>query len=127
MQKDILRSIPSVNELLESPEISKLTDIYPRLLVVDTIREVLEGIREFLMNKKGVSRYGGDQKTPLSSPPCEGGGIGVVKKIVEAQAIDLSPQRLYHLVQQSIQQKFCGIEHAINATGIILHTGLGRA
>ncbi len=123
MYQDILRSIPSVNELLESPEISKLTGSYPRQLVVDAIRAVLEDIRQSLTNKKGISRFDINQK----SPPCEGGEIGGVKKIVEAQAIDLSPQRLYHLVQQSLQQKFCGIEHAINATGIILHTGLGRA
>ena len=51
----------------------------------------------------------------------------MVKEFTETQAIDLSPQRLYHLIQQSLQQNFCGIEHAINATGIILHTGLGRA
>jgi L-seryl-tRNA(Ser) seleniumtransferase len=51
----------------------------------------------------------------------------VVKEFTEAEAVDLSPQRLSLLVQQSLQQKFSGIEHAINATGIILHTGLGRA
>lgn len=100
MYQDILRSIPSVNELLESPEISKFTGRYPRLLVVEAIRAVLEDIRQSLTNKK---------------------------KCAEAQAIDLSPQRLYHLVQESLRQKFCDIEHAINATGIILHTGLGRA
>ncbi len=100
MHQDILRSIPSVNELLASPDISKFTGRYPRLLVVETIRTVLENIRQSLTNKK---------------------------ECAEAQAIDLSPQRLYHLVQESLRQKFCGIEHAINATGIILHTGLGRA
>ncbi|MCF6155312.1 MAG: L-seryl-tRNA(Sec) selenium transferase [Candidatus Brocadia sp.] len=123
MQKDILRSIPSVNELLGSPEMSKLTVIYPRQLVVDAIRAVLEDIRQSLTDKKGISQFDITQK----SPPYEGGEIGVVKSRVEAQAVDLSPQGLYYLVQQSLQQKFCGIEHAINATGIILHTGLGRA
>src|SRR3990167_9447341 len=92
MNQNILRSIPSVNELLESPEISKLTGLYPRQVVVDAVREVLEGIRQSLTNKT-----------------------------------DLSPQKLYPLVKQVLQQKLCGIEHAINATGIILHTGLGRA
>ena len=92
MNQNILRTIPSVNELLESPEISKLTDLYPRQLIVEAIREVLEDIRQSLTNKT-----------------------------------DLSPQKLFPLVQQVLQQKFCGIEHAINATGIVLHTGLGRA
>ena len=92
MRQNILRTIPSVNELLESPEISKLTDLYPRQVVVDAIREVLEDIRQSMTNKT-----------------------------------DLSPQKLYPIIQQVLQQKLCGIEHAINATGIILHTGLGRA
>ncbi len=123
MQKDILRSIPSVNELLESPEISKLIDMYPRQLVVDVIRTVLEDIRQSLTNKKGMLQHSRNQNTSPPSPPYE----GVIKEFTEAQAIDLSPQGLYHLIQQSLQQKFSGIEHAINATGIILHTGLGRA
>ena len=142
MHQDILRSIPSVNELLESPEISKLTEIYPRQLVVDAIREVLEDIRQSLTNKKGIPQQSKNQVTqPLSppsqgetkdgyqsiTPPLQGGDEGGVKKLAEAQTIDLSPQRLYQLVQQVLQQKLCGIEHAINATGIILHTGLGRA
>lgn len=92
MHQNILRSIPSVNELLESPEIAKLIGLYPRQVVVDAIREVLEDIRQSMTSKT-----------------------------------DLSSQKLFPLVQQVIQQKLCGIEHAINATGIILHTGLGRA
>jgi len=126
-RQDILRSIPSVNELLESPEISKLTHIYPRRLVVDAIRAILEDIRQSLTHKKGILQHDNKQVTPPMSPPSQGGDIGGVKKLAEAQTIDLSPQRLYQLVQQVLQQKLCGIEHAINATGIILHTGLGRA
>ena len=99
MHQNILRTIPSVNELLESPEISKLTGLYPRQLVVDAVREVLEDVRQSLINK----------------------GINLL------QPTDLFPQKLFPLVQQVLHQKFCGIEHAINATGIILHTGLGRA
>lgn len=92
MRQNILRTIPSVNELLESPEISGLIGLYPRQLVVEAVREVLEEIRQSMTNKT-----------------------------------DLSPQKLYPIIQQVLQQKLCGIEHAINATGIILHTGLGRA
>ena len=127
MHQNILRTIPSVNELLESPQISRLIGLYPRQLVVEAVREVLEDIRQSLTNKKGILQHSRNQNTSPSSPPCEGGEIGVVKEFTEAQAIDLSPQRLYLLVQQSLRQKLCGTEHAINATGVILHTGLGRA
>ena len=105
MHQNILRTIPSVNELLESPEISKLTGLYPRQLVVDAIREVLEDIRQSLTDKT-VSK----EDIKASSQP-----------------FAFSPQKLHDLIQHVLQQKLCGIEHAINATGIILHTGLGRA
>src|SRR3972149_1634365 len=55
IRHDILRSIPSVNELLESPEISKLTDLYPRQLIVNAIREVLEDIRQSLTNRTNIN------------------------------------------------------------------------
>ncbi|MBM4065753.1 MAG: L-seryl-tRNA(Sec) selenium transferase [Planctomycetes bacterium] len=101
MHQNILRTIPSVNELLESSEISKLTGLYPRQLIVTAVRDVLEDIRQSLANK--------------------------TNEMILPQPADLSPQKLYPLVHRALQQKFCGIEHAINATGIILHTGLGRA
>lgn len=95
MNQNILKTIPSVNELLESPEISRLTDLYPRQLVVDAIREVLEDIRKSIIKKTNM--------------------------------IEPSPQVLSPLIQHTLWHKFSGTEHAINATGIILHTGLGRS
>ncbi|MBM2834037.1 MAG: L-seryl-tRNA(Sec) selenium transferase, partial [Candidatus Brocadiaceae bacterium] len=55
IHQNILRSIPSVNELLESPEISKLTDLYPRQLIVNAVREVLEEIRQSMTNKTNIN------------------------------------------------------------------------
>ena len=105
MHQNILRTIPSVNEILEFPEITKLVNLYPRQFVVDAIREVLEGIRQSLTDKT-VSK----EDIKASSQP-----------------FDFSPQKLHDLIQHVLQQKLCGTEHAINATGVILHTGLGRA
>lgn len=105
MHQNILRTIPSVNELIESEEISKLTNIYPRPLVVDAIREVLDNIRHSIRNKRKSKVY----------------------NETSSHTADISPQSLCFLIQQKIQGKLSGIEHAINATGIILHTGLGRA
>ena len=133
MQKDILRSIPSVNELIESPEISKLADLYPRQLVVDAVREVLEDIRQSL-----TLLHNGNNQTSLNNPPqspfTKGGLGGInkfgeegVDKFVASQPTELSPQKLYPLIHHILQRKLCGIEHAINATGVILHTGLGRS
>jgi len=141
IHQNILRSIPSVNELLESPEISKLTDRYPRQVVVDAIREVLEDIRQSLTNKTNINEKEGTKVAGnfhaldfvvSSVERWEGqGGRGKDTEFsdedVMSQTTNLSPQKLYPLVQQVLQQKLCGIEHVINATGIILHTGLGRA
>ncbi|MGQ3684986.1 MAG: L-seryl-tRNA(Sec) selenium transferase [Candidatus Loosdrechtia sp.] len=103
MHQDIFRRIPSVSKLLGSPEISHLLDIYPRQPVIDAIREVLDNIRQSLVNKTEA------------------------RDITKLQPLDLTPQKLSQVIQQSLQQKLYGIEYAINATGIILHTGLGRA
>src|SRR3989304_9500800 len=137
IRHDILRSIPSVNELLESPEISKLTDLYPRQLIVNAIREVLEDIRQSLTNRTNINEIAMSKegKKGTESLPSfdERGQAGMVKdkessdEKLMSQTTDLSPQKLFPLVQQVLQQKLCGIHNAINVTGIILHTGLGRA
>jgi L-seryl-tRNA(Ser) seleniumtransferase len=133
MRQNILRTIPSVNELLESPEISELTGLYPRQVVVDAVREVLEDIRQSLTNRTNIIEKEGT-KVAGNFPSLDGRGQGGRVKDMEfsneevmPRDTDLSPQKLFPLVQQVLQQKLCGIEHAINATGIILHTGLGRA
>lgn len=153
MCKDTFRAIPSIHKLLESPEISQLLDIYPRYLIVDTIREILENIRQSLTKKANTSPYNQEQVTTLNSAGLsshqEGpGGInkreseeisekgqrevceeGEDKKkgLIQSQIHEVTPKKLSQLVRQIIYRKLSGIEHAINATGIILHTGLGRA
>lgn len=126
MSQHIFRTIPSVNKLLESPELSPLTGMYPRQLIVDTIREVLENIRQAFTGKTGVPQPDRIQLpfSDISLFQKEGKGV---EDLTQLQTIDISPQRICQLVRISLQQRLCSIEHAINATGIILHTGLGRA
>lgn len=122
MSQHVFRTIPSVNKLLESPEISQLLSIYPRQLIVDAIREILESIRRTLVNK--TTQQNAVQLSFASVRPSQEKDEGFN---TQPHAVDLSPQKLVPLIQQSLQQKLCSIEHAINATGIVLHTGLGRA
>ena len=84
MHQNILRTIPSVNEILEFPEITKLVNLYPRQFVVDAIREVLEGIRQSLTDKT------------------------VLKEDIKAssQPFDFSPQKLHDLIQHVLQQSY---------------------
>ncbi len=127
MNQNVLKIIPSVNELLESPEISRLAEIYQRQFVVDTIRVVLDEIRQLLRNKEfplnpPVNGEGGDDREMLKGNKRE-----ETKVFGEMPVLDLSPQCLFQFIEQRLQQKCSGIEYAINATGIILHTGLGRS
>ncbi|MCP4365979.1 MAG: L-seryl-tRNA(Sec) selenium transferase [Planctomycetes bacterium] len=96
MKKKDLRNIPSVSALLEMPEISEFYASYPRALVVSTIREVLDDLR---------------------------GSIGRS----DGSDTDLSPPSLLPRVRERLLAKGkVPISRVINATGVLVHTGLGR-
>ncbi len=91
-----LRSIPSVNELVESPAVAKAGVGIPRSLVVDTARMVIEEYRaEVLRGSSGNERE-----------------------------IDELVRRVVERLEEASKPR---LRATINATGIIIHTGLGRA
>ena len=97
MDKKDLRNIPSVSSLLETPEISEFCSSYPRSLVVSTIREVLDKLREAI-GRSGTSDT------------------------------DISPPAILSLVKERLLERGkVPIRRVINATGVLVHTGLGRA
>lgn len=97
MDKKDLRNIPSVSSLLETPEISEFCSSYPRSLVVSTIREVLDKLRE------SIGRS-------------------------ETSDTDISPPAILSLVKERLLERGkVPIRRVINATGVLVHTGLGRA
>lgn len=122
MHQDFLRKIPSVNELLESPEISELSGSYPRPIVVEVVRGVLDDVRRLLVGKGNKS-----QQTERLDASTGSHSEEATRIPAQPPSIDLSPQAISLRVRAKLQHSFSGIEHAINATGIILHTGLGRA
>ena len=95
----IFRQIPSVDQLLESSEVKALFSTVPRTLIVRAIREVLGELRERI-KKAGA----------LSERP------DVSLNAVNRQVTE----RVSKLMQPSLRQ-------VINATGIIVHTNLGRS
>ncbi len=95
----IFRQIPSVDQLLESSEVKALFSAVPRTLIVRAIREVLGELRERI-KKAGA----------LSERP------DVSLDAVNRQVTE----RVSKLMQPSLRQ-------VINATGIIVHTNLGRS
>jgi L-seryl-tRNA(Ser) seleniumtransferase len=92
-----LRRLPSVGQLAEREDVRALSEIYPRPRVIDAVRKALDSIRN------GMAR----QET-AGSPPTAGEIVALAKRSLETAA---QP----------------GVRKAINATGVILHTGLGRA
>ena len=93
----ILRNLPSVSELLENPQLKQLVDRVSHNVVVD-------GARSFLDDMRGeVQRATSEGNIPPVTEIAE----RIARRILQGETPKLRP--------------------VINATGILLHTGLGRA
>lgn len=94
---NVFRNIPSVNELLDSPPLRQLVDRANRNTVVAGVRRFLDDLRA------EIQTAAADIKVPTPSELAE---------------------RIAHWIATESQPN---LRPAINATGILLHTGLGRA
>src|SRR5215475_4614453 len=94
----LLRQIPSVDELLHQPRLAKLAARIPRELLVEVAREVLAGVRDEITGNSGVA----------------------VIPVIPAHLEDVIAREVERLLARTLQP-------VINATGVILHTNLGRA
>lgn len=97
MPVNLLRNLPSVNELLESPPLRNLVDKVSHNVVVTRARGVLDELRNELRTTVG------DVSLPNVGDLAE----RIARRIMEGEQPALRP--------------------VVNATGILLHTGLGRA
>jgi L-seryl-tRNA(Ser) seleniumtransferase len=97
-QAVLLRRVPSVDELLLRPRIAALAGKLERHLLVETVREVLADVR---------------------------------RKLISSEAPDeglLVPAMLEEKIDEAVAQQFApSLRPVINASGVILHTNLGRA
>jgi len=94
-KQQILAGIPSVDELLKSREGAQWLSAFPRKVVIEAIRTVLESEREKILGGETV-----EVLSEVLSP-------GIFNEIKKLSSYSLLP--------------------LINATGIVLHTNLGRA
>ena len=96
-----LRTLPAVDELLHRPPIQSLLKIHSRPLVVDSIRKVLGEKRRTIL------RGGAEEATATAG---------------------LTPDQWTEAVEQEVAAAFRpSLRPVINATGVVLHTNLGRA
>jgi L-seryl-tRNA(Ser) seleniumtransferase len=95
-----LRQIPSVDKLISAAVAEVLIEDYGRYAVVETARAVLKELRLKMKRTKG-------------SPP---------------HKREFSQESILGKIKEFLQEKMSpSLTKAINATGVILHTGLGRA
>jgi L-seryl-tRNA(Ser) seleniumtransferase len=97
MADNPLRHLPSVNDILESPPIRELGKDHAHDLIVEAIRHELDSLRQRVTQGEPVD---GKADTEM-----------VAARVVQRLGRELRPK----------------LRSVINATGIVLHTNLGRA
>jgi L-seryl-tRNA(Ser) seleniumtransferase len=100
IKQELLRNLPSITELLKTDTVAGWLQQQPQSLVTECLREALAGLRGQIL-EDGAGRCGAQHITPAA--------------VLE---------RAGKLLRQAAEPR---VREAINATGIILHTGLGRA
>jgi L-seryl-tRNA(Ser) seleniumtransferase len=97
-QSDLLRQIPSVDELLLQPRLAALAERVDRNLIIEITRAALSDLRERITRESALS------------------------------VISLDPASLEASIAAQVERVLArSLEPVINATGVILHTNLGRA
>jgi L-seryl-tRNA(Ser) seleniumtransferase len=101
----LLRTIPSLDELLLKPEFLELAQRIRRSILVEITRHTLAEIRDELTRKRN---------------PTQKNNPGPTTELLEA--------RIIREVQSEVERALApSLRPVINATGVVLHTNLGRA
>ncbi|PYU01531.1 MAG: L-seryl-tRNA(Sec) selenium transferase [Acidobacteria bacterium] len=103
-QAELLRQIPSVDELLAQPRLAELSQRLDRNLVVEVARTVLDDLRARITGRMATNVL-----AEISPVACDRASL---------------EERITALVEQVLARSLLPV---INATGVILHTNLGRA
>ena len=99
LRQQFLRKIPSVDDILLRPEMMDLLKIHARHVVVEAVRKGLGRLREEILHREELPELG-----------------------------DNLFENLYSLFQKEIDlQVQPRLRRVINATGVVIHTNLGRA
>jgi L-seryl-tRNA(Ser) seleniumtransferase len=101
-KKDYLRSLSSVNDLIQAVYRSRaLGGGMPRELVTEASRTVLDGVREAIL---------------------------AAKDEMSLEDIKTDTEELVSLVEKEVEERMkTSLRRVINATGIVIHTNLGRS
>jgi L-seryl-tRNA(Ser) seleniumtransferase len=100
-RQQVLRKIPGVDEILSSPEVGDLLTAYPRDVVVEAIRRGLQQVREELLHREAFT---GEEEGLFSLDAL----LPLFRREIDHQ---IAPR----------------LRRVINATGVVIHTNLGRS
>ncbi|HAK59899.1 MAG TPA: L-seryl-tRNA(Sec) selenium transferase [Nitrospiraceae bacterium] len=103
--KEILKQLPSVDELLKESRTQQWLTIHPRILVLEALRTAVNEIRVAIL-----------QAVSDESPPAEAG----IRHPSIPDILDRAEGILTSLREPALQS-------LINATGVVVHTNLGRS
>ena len=96
-----LRQLSPVDEILELPATKDLISNYPRTVVVNAVRTVIDEVRRTIIE---------------------------TKKEDELKNLSLEPDDLVPLVCKLVKEVMSpSLRRVINATGVVIHTNLGRS
>ena len=96
---ELYRKLPSVDELLRRPELLAVMERDGHAAVTAAVREVLAGLRE-----------------------------AIADGAIDAPGIDIAVANIVEVIQRRVELTLSfSLRPVINATGVILHTNLGRA
>lgn len=98
-KKKLFAMLPSVDEVLGNEKIKNIIETYPRALVLDSIREIIDEKRKLIISL--------DEKSEITDIN--------LKNIVEES------------IERVVLNYSLSLEKVINGTGVILHTNLGRS
>ncbi len=100
-KKEYLRRLSAVDEVLKLSEIQLMMELYPRDVVVDATRFVIDDLRERILTTEDES------------------------KLLQ---LDLSSEAMVPQVQRKVEDIVSpSLRRVINATGVVIHTNLGRS
>jgi L-seryl-tRNA(Ser) seleniumtransferase len=101
--KELLKQLPAVDEVLKEERVKTWLAAYPRVLVLDAIRTTLDRRRMAILQPGGPSSAGASEQL-VSLPGLLDGAEVTLKELIEPS-----------------------LRRVINATGVVIHTNLGRS
>ena len=98
-QSELFRKLPSVDDVLRSPALTALAEIYGHDAAADAARAVLASLRQ-----------------------------EITSGLLDDDALELALSGLMEAVENQLRKAMgYSLRTVVNATGVILHTNLGRA